>query len=440
MARPTLPRTIQPSLSTLNTKVDLKRFSTYQEHLQCPNCFSVSTLTISKSAISTRSTKFNCTNAHCPTRIITPSQISIAIANHDKRLKYQASLSSSNSTDTNVMEPSATNATPENALPPVTTVANDSFEPNLAIPAFDQTTRTTEQLVAAIAELSTLKAQLLEKDLIIEQQQQEISALKDSLTTSPIPTVSPGLVASKHSPNGDWANQARVQQLQSTLATAPTSRALKKQQAAARQFTAPSLNQGFQHLYVPVRARLRIGQVRQYLKQLKVDNNRILDINYPAMNTVAFLVHNDYVDELKLQLSKAGLQFLDNFDPLAQQHLNDPKYKDRSIEERTNLAKEHHLQRMQRSLDFIREPVKFAVARCFASKGWISADQLATILQAQQSQGPLSAFVLADGMDHDDPADDDDDHSNAHTYDDDQMDTPSNNLANDDTIEPQQCY
>ncbi|SAL95602.1 hypothetical protein, partial, partial [Absidia glauca] len=202
--------------STLNTKVDLKRFSTYQEHLQCPNCFSVGTLTISKSAISTRSTKFNCTNAHCPTRIVTPSQISIAIANHDKRLKYQASLSSSNSTDTNVMEPSATNATPENALPPVTTVANDSFEPNLAIPAFvlelraemnalkavqDQTTRTTEQLVAAIAELSTLKAQLLEKDLIIEQQQQEISALKASLTTSPIPTVSPGLVASKHSPN-----------------------------------------------------------------------------------------------------------------------------------------------------------------------------------------------------------------------------------------------
>ncbi|SAM03418.1 hypothetical protein [Absidia glauca] len=254
----------------------------------------------------------------------------------------------------------------------------------------------TDQLAQAFAELKQLKELLVEKDNLLQQQQQEIERLRNQGPPAPAPTVTPGLLQSQHAIQGDWSNTHRVNNLHSILASAPTTRALKRQQAAARQFTPPSTNQGFQHVYIPIRSRQRIGQVRQTLKQLKIDNNRILDVYYPAMNTTALLIHNDYADDLRRQLTTAGVKPLDAFNPLDHTHINDPKYKDLSQPERTTLASTLHHQRMLRSLDFIRTPVRYAVAKSFAALGWITQEELNGHLTYHTEPNSNHLFVLDD--------------------------------------------
>ncbi|KAI7850936.1 hypothetical protein BDC45DRAFT_415964, partial [Circinella umbellata] len=64
--------------------------------------------------------------------------------------------------------------------------------------------------------------------------------------------------------------------------------------AAARVFQRPSATHGFKYLYFPSKARMPVGQMRAALRQFGVDNSRVLDIQYPARQTIGFLVHNDF--------------------------------------------------------------------------------------------------------------------------------------------------
>ncbi|KAG0945126.1 hypothetical protein G6F29_002425 [Rhizopus arrhizus] len=76
-----------------------------------------------------------------------------------------------------------------------------------------------------------------------------------------------------------------------------------------------------------------LGKLRTTFKKLGVNNGRLLDLHYPDRNIVAVLVHNDYAPELTELLSK-------------------------------------------KALVHIRGPAKFAVARFFAHKSWITKTQL----------------------------------------------------------------
>ncbi|KAG1138100.1 hypothetical protein G6F37_011426 [Rhizopus arrhizus] len=139
----------------------------------------------------------------------------------------------------------------------------------------------------------------------------------------------------------------------------------QRQEAAARLLQPLSANQSFQYLYLPMKARVPIGQLRSRLRKLDINNNRILDIHYPDRNVVALLIHNDYEDELRSQLKRFKISLEDDFDPCDPKILRDPKYVDFADEERTNLAFMHHCNRMERALRFICVSVKFAVARHF---------------------------------------------------------------------------
>ncbi|KAG1134375.1 hypothetical protein G6F42_000563 [Rhizopus arrhizus] len=63
-------------------------------------------------------------------------------------------------------------------------------------------------------------------------------------------------------------------------------------------------------------------------------------------------------------------------------------------EERTNLAFMHHCNRMERALRFIRVPVKFAVARHFFNKGWISKQTLEDTLSSNRRASHAEADLL----------------------------------------------
>ena len=92
------------------------------------------------------------------------------------------------------------------------------------------------------------------------------------------------------------------------------------------------------------------------------------------------LVHNDYATELTETLSKKGVKFDSTFDPCSPSVLKDPKYATHTLEQRQEIAKDLHHQRILKALTFIRDTAKFAVARYFANKNWITHEQLAAVL------------------------------------------------------------
>ncbi|KAG0756944.1 hypothetical protein G6F24_010814 [Rhizopus arrhizus] len=177
-----------------------------------------------------------------------------------------------------------------------------------------------------------------------------------------------------------WHEPAKLQRIKDNLFASRNQRRIQRQEAAARFLQPPSDNQGFQYIYVLTKVRVPIGQVRSRLRKLDINNNRILDIHYPDRNILALLVHNDYAAELRQQLQRFKITIKDDFDPCSPQNLRDPKYANLPVEERTNRAFMHHCDRMERALQFIRVPVKYAVARHFFSKGWISQKKLLDII------------------------------------------------------------
>ncbi|KAG0166573.1 hypothetical protein DFQ28_007142, partial [Apophysomyces sp. BC1034] len=151
------------------------------------------------------------------------------------------------------------------------------------------------------------------------------------------------------------------------------------QEAAARAFVLPSATHGFRYMYLPVRARIPTVQMRARLRKIGINNSRILDTHYPDHQVIALLMHNDFVPDFLRALDKFGIKPLDDFDLWGHSNLRDPKY-----------ASEHHNLRMLRVLNFIRSPVRYEVARQFATLGWIMIVQLRDILAARPRKLPTT--------------------------------------------------
>lgn len=168
-----------------------------------------------------------------------------------------------------------------------------------------------------------------------------------------------------------WRDQSRVAALKQSMYLNRQKRQLRKAEAASRFFQPPSDNQGFQYLYVSTKARIPVGKLRSYLRNMGVNNARVLDIHYPDRNVAALLVYKDYTSDFKHLLESKRVHFADHFDPWNGSILKDSKYKDLSEEERTTKACEIQQQRLQRAVLHIREPVKFAVAHYFYQQNWL---------------------------------------------------------------------
>ncbi|ORE04602.1 hypothetical protein BCV72DRAFT_337193 [Rhizopus microsporus var. microsporus] len=133
-------------------------------------------------------------------------------------------------------------------------------------------------------------------------------------------------------------------------------------------------------------------RIKNFNTKLDITDNRILDIHYPDRNVVALLVHNGYVNELRKQLERFKVTLKDDFNPCDPKVLRDPKYVNLSPEERANFALMHHSDRM------VRAPAKYAVARFFYSKGWISK----TLLQGALPSSRKVSDQVADIFQSDD--------------------------------------
>ncbi|KAG1544928.1 hypothetical protein G6F49_010947 [Rhizopus delemar] len=164
-----------------------------------------------------------------------------------------------------------------------------------------------------------------------------------------------------------------IQNLQNQLQTiTPHSSQRPTHTVAARFFQPPSPSQGFKYLYIPNKSRIPVGTLRTMFRRIGVNNARLLDIHYPTRNTAAILIHNDFETGFTELLKKHGITLNENFDPNNGSILEDPKLKSLSDSERDELAKQHQITRLERAVQHIRTPIKFAVARFFYEKQWIS--------------------------------------------------------------------
>ncbi|KAK4513361.1 uncharacterized protein ATC70_005356 [Mucor velutinosus] len=198
----------------------------------------------------------------------------------------------------------------------------------------------------------------------------------------------------------------------------------RKRQALHRAFNPPANDStqtgSYTFVYISHPRRMNRAQIRSKFREVSIDNLHVLDVNFPARNTIGVLLHEAYLTKFKSKLLDSHL--LQDFHPLDHHHIAGRKYQDHSEEPCIQLAKSLHQDRCIRSLYLIRARlVPAGVAKYFVRKGWVSSHVAQDIinqrlpcpakrrpapqpavthtLQASQSSGFLAQTSLTPGSD-----------------------------------------
>ena len=228
--------------------------------------------------------------------------------------------------------------------------------------------------------------------------QQEIHNLKQLLTNNPATHVpdqaspllpeapNPGHIISGPAALPPWRDPAKLAKVKKPSPAEINERRIRKAEAAARFLQPPSPNQGFTFMYYPTKTRLPIGTLRTQLKRIGINNGRILDVHYPSSHTVAFMIHLDYVHELRAQL-KAHNSFDDiDFNPYEGEYLCDPKFDGLSEKDRDLEACRIQVARTEKIVRKLRPSVRYAVAAYFHEIGDITTSFWQSLKKERASQ------------------------------------------------------
>ncbi|KAG1447607.1 hypothetical protein G6F46_011472 [Rhizopus delemar] len=192
-----------------------------------------------------------------------------------------------------------------------------------------------------------LTSELLQARLEIKILQARLDHLPptppDHLSSQNFPTLQESQTRSTAFLDAPWNNPAKLQAIKQPSLQQREQRRQQREAAAARFFNLP--------------------------RQIKVLHTYI---HYPARNTAAILIHNDYKEEFTTILKHRNVSLKNDFNPSSGDILADPKYSHLTPSERDIIASEIQQTRLERALQHIRPPVKFAVARLFLEKQWIS--------------------------------------------------------------------
>ena len=255
----------------------------------------------------------------------------------------------------------------------------------------DETNKMVAKLAEAVAENTKLVRDSMKLAMELQAAKNEINQLRQNQhqqTQSDLATNleqtgnTTGSSASKYAPMTstptkpktapDNSYASAVAKVKTTTKTPPKKRAIV---AAARHLSEVPTNQGYQFLYIPTKHRMTISNLRNILRTLRIENSRVLDIHFPDHKTAALLVHNDFASVIVNRLIKFGVNIKDNFNPLDPTLLKDPKLAELSQTDRETKIKEVHHGHIMKALTFIREPVKFSVARCFYLENQITQEE-----------------------------------------------------------------
>ncbi|KAI8635888.1 hypothetical protein BD408DRAFT_356694 [Parasitella parasitica] len=205
------------------------------------------------------------------------------------------------------------------------------------------------------------------------------------LTTPTAPPTPPKATAANSLPPGNKPSFASVvastkgEKRKKRPAASPPS--LHKATATVSRLFGPQTDtpSGYQFVYMSIARRRPLQEIRRILQGIKVNNSRVLDIQYPVPHVVSFLVHHDYVFTFTSTMHLKGLAVLDKFDPVDPQHVADPKYHALSTTEREDIAFELHIKRCTQSLRYLasRRPRLFAsVAAFFQTEGYVTSEDI----------------------------------------------------------------
>ena len=101
---------------------------------------------------------------------------------------------------------------------------------------------------------------------------------------------------------------------------------------------------------------------------------------------MVILIHNDYETDFIDLLRRYNIPTKADFNPSSGSILADPKFTNLTPAERDATASELQRTRIARALDHIRAPVKFAAARFFLEKQWISKSKFDSLKTDQHTQ------------------------------------------------------
>ncbi|KAG2201930.1 hypothetical protein INT46_000520 [Mucor plumbeus] len=126
-----------------------------------------------------------------------------------------------------------------------------------------------------------------------------------------------------------------------------------------------------------------------------VNKARILDIHYPDRNITALLVHDNYAADLQKLLKSKRVHFANNFVSWDGSIVKVSKYHQLDQQKRNLNAAELQQQRLQRAVDHIREPIKYAVAYYFYQQKWVSKEYIEKLNVSRYGQ-PADVFDIED--------------------------------------------
>ncbi|KAI7852178.1 hypothetical protein BDC45DRAFT_485390 [Circinella umbellata] len=257
-----------------------------------------------------------------------------------------------------------------------------------------QLLKLTERLHAAQQDLTNAKTRIQALEMEnreLKKEKKNTKKINDPNSTASSPTPLPtGSLSSRYATtpapndtqcNNLWHDRSRLRKMKNTSHNKASPATIqRRKEAAARAFTLPSETHGFCFKYFPTRGRKPVSEQRKNLRRLGIDNSRILDIHYPDTNVVGFLIHNDYEHELIEIMKKHDLFPNTHFDPHNPKYLRDQKLRDLPEEDQIIQADTLQYHRILRAIDFVRHPVKFAVARYFCHTQAITRDILQQVL------------------------------------------------------------
>lgn len=150
----------------------------------------------------------------------------------------------------------------------------------------------------------------------------------------------------------------------------------KKRIAAARAFQTPESKgpQGFQYVYIGRSRKILRSEVRSRLRKAGIDTGRVLDICFPASGVLGLLLHVQYVAKFIDTMEKLGADIIKDFDPADPVHLADPKFNDRSENDRENIMLTLVHERALDTLVHLAPLLVGPVSRYFVDNGWIDDD------------------------------------------------------------------
>ncbi|KAG2223202.1 hypothetical protein INT45_011548 [Circinella minor] len=138
---------------------------------------------------------------------------------------------------------------------------------------------------------------------------------------------------------------------------------------AKRSFQKHNGPTGYSFVYLKSNHRTKHSEVRKKLRILKVEQARVIDIQFPCKGIIGLLVHASYAPELIELLEKVNLKIIRNFDSTSSDIINDPTLQDLDLPEKKKQATQIYQKRMLRMyLNIPKASLGLAILRHFAAQ------------------------------------------------------------------------